>query len=210
MLRVTRLAMSAASRHSDILSYWFGASYATTAPVPNFKLWFDGTPEIDADIREKFSTDVEAAIAGKYDEWKDEKYSALALILLLDQFPLNIYRDSPLSFEASRHAIPVTRHMVEKGWDDELAMPMRLFVYLPLEHGECLAEQEESMSLFRKAVETERREGRPVEMAQNLVNFAQEHYDVVKKYGRFPGRNFVFKRESTPEEEEYLKNGGVF
>lgn len=229
MLRWTKpyFAIAAATplkqkvRQSDILSFWFGTDVAgliaanqlnaASTIQPNFALWFGGTPTIDEDIRNRFGGDVDAAINGEYNNWvEQDKFAALALIILLDQFALNIYRKDSASFEASKAAIPHTRHMIRQRWDAELPLPARLFVYLPLEHSETLADQADSVNLFKKAAEVELAAGRDATVATSLIQYAQEHYDVVAKYGRFPGRNELYNRVSTPEERHYLESGGIF
>lgn len=214
------------SRAIATLDFWFGHTWdevitsfhakpICAAPIPqNFKLWFGGTPEIDSDIRAKFGSDVEAATRGDYlAAWTSDKYSCLALIILLDQFALNIYRDDPKSFNSSALAIPLTYKMVEAGWDRELPFAMQMFTYLPLEHSELLKDQEKSVELNAAAVDALKAAGAEeslIQMASSVSGYAVEHYDVVKKYGRFPGRNAVHGRLSTADELQYLADGGVF
>ncbi len=108
---------------------------------------------------------------------------------------MNIYRDDPKSFNTSESAIPLSYHAVSKGYDQDVPFLMRQFFFLPLMHSEKLVDQEESLKLFRDT---------------GSYDYAQTHYDVVLKYGRFPGRNQVMGRTSTAAELEYLANGGVF
>lgn len=140
-------------------------------------MWFGGTPEIDSDIRSRFGKEVECAIRGDYQHWVQEsKLGALALIILLDQFALNIHRSGKESFEASKIAIPYTNYVVSQKWDAELPLLARLFVYLPLEHSEALEDQKRSVELFQQAVDVERAAGRDTSIADNLVKYAVEHY----------------------------------
>ncbi len=208
------------SRHrvDAILDFWFGVS--RTQPTPNISLWFDGTPAIDQTITEMFETDVQRAIAGGYNDWAHAgEFPCLALIVLLDQFALNIYRNKPLSFQASAQAIPFAQSMVWNKLDIRLSPVMRPFVYLPLEHSEVLQHQNESVRLFEQMVAEAKSDGSDktggfggfsVEAAEMNLQFAIDHRDVIKKFGRFPGRNWLYQRENTPAEEEYLKQGGPY
>jgi uncharacterized protein (DUF924 family) len=193
MTTTTPAVYDHAARSAAVLDYWFGAN--REQPEERYQLWYSGTDEIDAAIRAQFSTDVEAARAGTLDRWMEDKHSALALILLMDQFPLNIYRDTPLSFDTSAQAIPYTYQAIAKGYDVAIPGPMRSFIYMPLEHSENIVDQEKCVELFDLMGGSE---------------YAVEHRDIVKKYGRFPGRNVVHGRVSNELELEYLKNGGVF
>ena len=183
-------------RRSDaVLNYWFGEDREN--PTENFQLWYGGAPETDAYICTNFQLDIDAAEAGQLSDWINDKYSALALVILLDQFALNAYRDQAKGFEVSALAIPAAYAAVEKGYDKALPKPMASFLFMPLMHSEKLPDQEKCVELFQAL------NGEPSE-------FAIEHRDIVKKYGRFPGRNAAHGRTNTAAEEEYLKNGGVF
>ena len=114
-------------RAHAVLDYWFGPSRTNVAP--NHDLWFSGTPEIDQDIRQRFAVDVEKARDGLYDDWIAEKYSCLALIVLLDQFSLNIFRDLPKSFDTAAQAIPLARHAIRERFDAGVHVHMRGFFY---------------------------------------------------------------------------------
>ena len=186
-------------RRDAVLNFWFGNSWSdkSAAVTPNFDLWFGGTPEIDKEIVDKFADDVKLAREGKLRHWMNESaFSCLALIILLDQFSLNVFRDQPEGYQTSELAIPITYTAVARGYDKELDSDFyKLFMYLPLEHSELMQDQDKSVELFAST---------------DFLGYANEHRDVVVKYGRFPGRNVCMGRESRPDELEYLKNGGVF
>ncbi|CUG92488.1 Hypothetical protein, putative [Bodo saltans] len=189
--------MSLPTRVTSILGYWFGATFATS-PVENFGLWYGGAQETDDHIRATYGEWLVEAEDGKLNQWIEQgPYDALALIVLLDQFGLNAYRDLSRGYEASAKAAPLTYEAIRRGYDKVLPKPMVSFLYMPLMHSEKLDDQEECARLF------EALHGAPDE-------FATEHRDIIKKYGRFPGRNKVHARENTEAELEYLKNGGVF
>jgi uncharacterized protein (DUF924 family) len=176
-------------RAEAVLNFWFGSF---TAPQANYDLWFGGSAEIDADVKTRFQDDVNRAEAGEYVSWLAEPLTALALCITLDQFPLNIYRDQPKGYELSASAIPYAYTAIGRGFDKVVDEKMKMFFYLPLMHSEHEVDQKRCVELM------------------NGDSFAVDHQTVVSKYGRFPGRNHVMGRESTAEEQEYLKNGGAF
>lgn len=182
----------------DVLDYWFGTEVAAGAGAPR-DLWFRKADETDATIRRRFGTDVEAALTGGRDEWAHEPRGALALLLLLDQFTRNIFRDTPRAFAGDPHALALARSMVARGDDRTLAPLERWFVYLPFEHDESLASQHEALRLFGQLAA----EGHP-----DALQWAQKHHDVIARFGRFPHRNTLLGRESTPQEVEFLQQPG--
>lgn len=190
------------ARHDVILDFWFGTDREKI--TPNFDLWYGGTPAIDKEITEKFLPDVEAAIQGKQaaeQGWLDDKHKLLALIILLDQFSLNVYRDQPKGYHTTALAVPITYHAIEKGYHKELPFMMASFVYHPLMHSETLADQDKSVELYSAHIPTE---------GEGVTEYALIHRDAVAKYGRFPGRNEVMGRTSTEAELQYFKEGGIF
>ena len=186
-----------AARAAAVLNFWFGDNLVD--PKPNFELWYGGTPAIDADITAKFGADVEAAVAGKYNSWLQTPHEALALVVLLDQFSLNVYRDQPKGYDVSASAIPLSYTAIGRGFDQNMADSMRSFFWMPLMHSELLVDQDKCVEIYRKN-----------NFDETGTGFAVTHRDIVAKYGRFPGRNVVHGRKSTPEEEKYLADGGVF
>lgn len=159
--------------------------------------WFRKDPGFDAELRERFGEAVEAALAGALDHWADRPDGALALVMLLDQVPGNIFRDSPRAFAGDAQALAVARRILAEGWDAEYRSAGRTFAYLPLEHSEELADQEECVRRF------EAWGGDP-----GGLEFARRHRDIIARFGRFPHRNAVLGRESTPEETGFLKQPG--
>jgi uncharacterized protein (DUF924 family) len=183
----------------SVLRFWFGK-------VPNVELWFGGTPEIDATIRDGFGHWVAAASEGRFDSWKGDPRRLIALIVLLDQFSLNIHRDLPASFDQSALAIPLTLQAIQNGWEKGYTLSERLFLYLPLEHAEDLPLQEKSVACFRKLVAEAPSDEKGA--AEFYLDYAIKHWEVVRRFGRFPDRNPVFGREHTPDEAAYMAAGG--
>jgi uncharacterized protein (DUF924 family) len=182
----------------DVLDFWFGApgspEYGTARDF-----WFRKSDATDAAIRARFGADVEAALAGQHDRWAATPRGALALILLLDQFTRNVFRDTPRAFAGDDRALELARGLVRRGEDQALAPIERWFAYLPFEHAESLDAQRESLRLFAALAQ----HGLP----EPLV-WAQKHYDVIARFGRFPHRNAILGRASTAEEIEFLRQPG--
>ena len=183
---------------ANVLDFWFGVpgdpDYGKTRP-----LWFIKSDTTDRLVRGRFGATVEAALSGKIDDWALTPHGALALILVLDQFTRNIFRDSPRSFAGDAQALRLASDLVDRN-DDRLLTPLeRWFAYMPFEHSEFLNDQIESVRLFEQLAKEGLGEPLP---------WARKHYDVIKRFGRFPHRNSIMGRESTIEEVEFLKEQG--
>jgi uncharacterized protein (DUF924 family) len=172
------------SQANEILEFWFGSRDEPDYGKPK-KAWFAKEPEFDEEIRERFLTDYQKAAGGELDEWKNSPDSCLALILLLDQFPRNIFREDPQAFATDRQLLNVER------W----------FVYLPFVHSENIEHQRQAVKLFQK-LSGDR------ESASAIEN-AIRHRSVIERFGRFPHRNIILGRPSNPEEKEFLKQPGA-
>ena len=190
-----------------ILQYWFGDS--VSAPVTDKErrsLWFGGGPEIDDDIRERFAALPPRASRGELDAWREQPRSALALVLVLDQFPRNIYRGSAECFACDSLALEVSVAAIERGFDHELEPVEAVFLYLPFEHSEDIAMQERCLSLFGDLVTRTPQALR--ERIRGFESYAVRHHRIIERFGRFPHRNAVLKRVPTDEELVYLESGG--
>jgi len=181
-----------------VLDFWFGLP----AEAGQFrKVWFQRDEAFDAEIATRFATVHEAALAGAHDAWAEKPHGALALVIALDQFPRNLHRGSARAYAADAKAREVARMAVlERGFDRGLAVVERLFLYLPFEHGEALADQDLCVALF------EGMRGEPG--AADLIRYAWEHRAVIRRFGRFPHRNADLGRASTPAEEAFLAAHG--
>lgn len=174
----------------DVLSFWFGAR----------DRWFRKSAQTDALIRTRFGADVQAALAGALDHWADSPRGALALVLLLDQFTRNVYRDTPRAFAGDAQALALARRLVERGDDRRLGPYERWFAYMPFEHAESIEAQRESVRLFEALAEE-------TGLAEPLV-WARRHHEVIARFGRFPHRNPILGRASSAEELEFLQQPG--
>jgi len=175
---------------SDVLDFWFAEDHR--------KLWFNSTPDFDAEIRERFLPTWKAARDGELDSWRNTPRGALALVIVLDQFPLNMYRGQPESFSTEASSRVVATQAIERGLDRELTDPEKAFLYLPFMHSESLADQDRSLELFEAAG-----------LTHNL-RWARHHRDIVHRFGRFPHRNDILGRTSTPEERDWLSSPEAF
>lgn len=201
--------MTTEQRIDDILAYWFGRIEDTVLPSENrSKIWFANNPDIDHEIKEKFGKDVEHAILDKYEHWEDNSRGTLALIILLDQFSRNIYRHTPMAFAQDLKALDLCVRGIERQYDHALSLIERAFFYMPLMHSENIDMQNTSVRAFKMLVDLSFPEARPT--FENFFDFALKHYQVIERFGRYPSRNKILGRDSTKEELDYLKEGGVF
>jgi uncharacterized protein (DUF924 family) len=182
----------------EVLDFWFGApgsaEHGTTRA-----LWFTKSDAADDAIRTRFGPTVEAALRGELDHWGEDLRSALALIVLLDQFTRNIFRETPRAFAGDAAALALAQRVVDAGLDRQLSLRERWFVYMPFEHAESLPMQDRAVALFRRLADDGLPEPR---------DWAIRHRDVVARFGRFPHRNAILGRPSTPEEEAFLRTPG--
>lgn len=190
----------------EVMDFWLGSDFpAPDSAARRAQRWFSKNDVVDDSLRERFGDAVEAALAGAYDDVGNAR-DWLALLILLDQFPRNVFRNSPRAFDGDAKALALALAGIARG-DDQQVHPMaRLFCYLPLEHSEELAIQERSVDLFRSFQEQATSDC--TEMAKGWLDFAIRHRDIIERFGRFPHRNDVLGRESTPEELVYLAEPG--
>ena len=182
-----------------VLDFWFGAPGSTEHGSAR-KAWFAKNDAFDAEIRERFAAPIEQALRGELDDWGDEPRSALAQVLLLDQFTRNIFRDTPRAFAGDARALATAEDAIARGLDRELEPYGRWFLYMPFEHAEDVAAQRRSLELFGAL-------GNEMNEPSGLL-WAQKHADVIFRFGRFPHRNAILGRDSTPEELAFLAQPG--
>jgi uncharacterized protein (DUF924 family) len=171
----------------EVVSFWLAQSD---------KVWFTADPAFDAEVKGRFAGLVERARAGRLDDWAESSEGALALVILLDQMTRNIYRDSPEMFAADGQALAVAKQAIAQGFDEELPKHKRRWLYMPFMHSEGLADQEMSVELFTRS-----------EISESIP-FAVDHADIIRRFGRFPHRNVLLGRQTTPEEAAFLAGGG--
>jgi uncharacterized protein (DUF924 family) len=177
-----------------LLEFWFGDTGAAR------EVWFKHDPAFDAALGERFGALCPRALRGELDGWAATAAGALALVLLLDQLPRNLNRGAAAAFACDTKARAVARHAIARGFDQDLPPLQRQFLYLPFEHSEILADQEESVRLFASLPEGTFRD--------HCVDYARRHHAIVARFGRFPHRNRTLARPTTQEEEDFLKEPG--
>jgi len=173
----------------QVIDFWRGAGYDK---------WFNGGAAFDAACRERFLDAHFAAARREHEDWMDSADGALALLILLDQIPRNVFRGSAHAFATDPLALHYARRAVEAGLDAQADPELRAFFYLPFEHSEDVADQRRSVALFEALGNAD------------YLEYARAHLDVIERFGRFPHRNRMLGRASTPEEQAWLDAGGGF
>jgi uncharacterized protein (DUF924 family) len=200
-------AKQPSDRAEAILGYWFGGETDDRAVAQQQgRMWWAKSDATDREIAARFSPDVEAAAAGEYDSWTATPTGTLALVLLTDQFPRNIYRGRPQSFAYDPLALQWAIDAIARGMDQALRPIQRVFLYLPLEHAESLAHQDRAVELFEHLLSDVPDSHK--ETFAGYHDFAMRHRDVIARFGRFPHRNAILGRPSTPEETAFLLTPG--
>lgn len=190
-----------------ILEFWFGSDPDDGAVAEQrSSLWWSKDPKTDDEIRNRFEPLVLAAESGDLDSWRSSADRRLALILLTDQFPRNIYRGTPAAFRFDRTALHLCREGLRLRLDRSLRAIQRVFFYLPLEHSENLEHQRQSVRLFRDLANDVSVALKPV--FETYVDYAHRHQVIIERFGRFPHRNSILGRQSTPEEIGFLEEPG--
>jgi len=178
---------------TDVLTFWFSDT-DLSRDMERRDVWFRSTAEFDAELISRFRDAHERAGGGAYDHFVDDPASCLALVLMLDQFPRNIFRGSPRAFGTDAKAREVTRIALDRGYDRGMASWRRIFLYLPFEHSENLADQDRACALYENLGQ------------ERSLQSALDHREAIRTFGRFPHRNDVLGRVSSPEEEAYLQD----
>lgn len=187
------------SRVAEILTFWFGKPENTDYGKPR-QVWFQKNSAFDQQIRDHFLADYELAAQGQLQNWKESPDSCLALILLFDQIPRNVFRGQAQAFATDEQALEAAKYAVSQGFDQQMLPVQRWFIYLPFEHSENLADQEKSVELMRQLSDDPD--------SASPIDYAIRHWKVIQQFGRFPHRNLILGRKSTPEEQEFLKQPG--
>lgn len=178
-----------------LLTFWFGEESPAQAGERR-RQWFRADPAFDAECAHRFAADCAAARAGALEDWSGTAEGALALVLLLDQLPRNLYRGRPEAFAADAQARAVADRAIARGFDQAVAAGRRIFYYLPFEHSEDLTDQRRALALVGMLGDAE------------YLRWAQRHHDVIARFGRFPHRNAILARLNTAEEAAFLAGDG--
>jgi len=169
-----------------VLGFWFGDLQPED--------YWTRNDALDKRIRDEFGALFERAAAGELDGWQETPDGVLALVIVLDQFPRNMFRDDPRTWATDQKALAIAERAIERGLDLKLPNDRCMFLYMPFEHSEDLMVQERSVEIFKR-----------LELDENTYGFVVRHHEIIERFGRFPHRNAVLGRESTPEEIAFLK-----
>ncbi len=192
--------MSTEACSADILAFWFGkSSQVDISYRARRKLWFGKSAAFDAQVRQRFKSLYAAASSGI--DWPETPDDRLALALLLDQFPRNMFRGTPAAFASDPQARAVSRSAIAQGFDQAVSPLRRMFFYFPLEHSESLMDQQQAIDCFKGLVDQ-------APELQDTFDYAIRHQRVIQRFGRFPHRNPILGRLSTPAEVAFLKQPG--
>jgi uncharacterized protein (DUF924 family) len=186
-------------RSSEVLEFWFGAPGAPGHGEPR-EAWFKKHPEFDRESADRFAPLWHEARAGAHADWSDQAHRCLALIIVCDQFPRNMFRGDPQAFATDPRALALAHHVVDREYDLPMSAVERLFAYLPFQHSESLEMQRRSVALYEAMPDHPKK--------AYWLDFAVRHMRVIERFGRFPHRNAILGRASTPEEIAFLKEPG--
>ncbi len=196
------------SRAESILDWWFAGgddAHPIGPGSPCYQRWFRGGTVVDAQVAERFAEDVHAARAGTLDGWRGSARGELALILLLDQFPRHLFRGRAEAFASDATALDIARTCIAERRDEQLALIERIFIYLPIQHSERIADHELAFDRFRTLeAQARARSAGVVALCVGAIGEQQEHFDTLQRFGRYPYRNAALGRASTAEELTYL------
>lgn len=176
--------------YRDLLNFWFSEEVS--------KYWFNSTPEFDQQLRESYAELWQQAADGELDSWGESAEGCLTLVILLDQFPLNMFRGTAMSFSTEQLSRDVAKLAISKGFDGQLSAKQKAFLYMPFMHSENLDDQAEALRLFDQPG------------LEDNFRFARHHYGIVEEFGRFPHRNEILGRQSSEAEIAYLNSKEAF
>jgi len=192
-----------ARRIDEILAFWFKEQELSAPQIDRrMDIWFGENPDFDDEVEAKFSDDVAGASTGKLDHWAEDPRGRLALIILIDQFRRNIYRNTEKAFSRDRLALKLCVEGAMEKKDKSLTPIQKVFFYMPLQHTESRKVQTKSAELYSRLAESVSPTYR--ETFLTVAQFAELHKDIIDQFGRFPHRNALLGRENTPEEDKYL------
>lgn len=179
----------------SIIEFWFSRHAR--------ELWFAKDASFDEEIRIRFGAAIHAAQLGEFEGWRETEGGALALLILLDQMSRNIYRGQAKAFLGDARALRIAEEALRRGYDKALGVVQQRFFYLPFEHAEDMANQDRAIQLFTQA--RDEASGQDRAMAEEQLDYAHRHRDIIKRFGRYPHRNAALGRPSTEAETEFLK-----
>ena len=194
---------------TQVVQYWFdGAEHDVERIQARSKVWYSFSAELDAEIARKYGTLLQEIVNGQRQDWSQTSIGAIALVLVLDQFTRQIYRKTAAAFAYDAQALAITYSAISSGLDQEMSVPGRLFLYHPFQHSEKLKDQEFGVQIVRNL--RTHCEQKWYDYVSESLRFFEEHCEIVRRFGRFPHRNDVLDRISTPDELEFLRTGSSY
>jgi len=191
----------------QILKFWFGEDYLNWPEKETSRNWFMGGPQFDQAILSKFEKTIEELLVSEFAEPKSSE-ELVASILVLDQFTRNIFRETKKAFSGDDKALSLAKLAVDKSYYKDLPAHQKIFITMPFEHSEAMQDQLTSLDLFKKIVE---QYAEPLKTkVKGFQGYADDHYQIIKEFGRYPHRNKTLGRTSTKEELDYIQNGKSF
>lgn len=193
-----------------VITAWFGELDSEgNVSVEIRNKWFNATADHDSELRITFESWVFAAENGALKHWEESAEGRLALIILLDQIPRNIYRSTASAYKYDATALHHAKQALLKGQHKQLPYLMRIFCYMPFEHAECLLEQEQAVRLFKEVTSEVEASSPLYSQLYAFYDYSVQHQKIIRQFGRFPHRNRTLGRISTPEETIYLEDKGT-
>ncbi|WDE06854.1 DUF924 domain-containing protein [Thalassomonas viridans] len=192
-----------------VLDFWFGEIENELSDGQHQELWYQGSEALDNKIKQDFFSLYQKVMAKELDHWQQDARGSLALVILLDQLPRNMFRGTARAFASDELALQICKAGIKQGLDLQLSLVERVFYYHPFQHSESLAEQQTSVDVFIGMLE-QYRQPEHVKVIENSIHWAREHLAIIRQFGRFPHRNKAQQRASTAQELEYLKSGFKF
>ncbi len=183
----------------EVLEFWFGKPDSEDYGQPR-QVWFRKNKEFDEEVKSRFLSIYQQAVEGQLQHWEETAEGCLALIIVFDQLPRNMFRNKPEAFASDYLALKYAKKAIEQNFDSSLLPIQRWFIYIPFEHSENLEDQRTCVQLFSSL------EHHPE--SANTIDYARRHLEVIERFGRFPHRNIILGRESTQEELEFLQQPG--
>ena len=191
----------------DVLEFWFADSLTNSDTLAERRsIWFMGGSNVDQLITKKFGTLPDAALAGELQHWTTDTRNALALVLVLDQFPRNIYRNTARAYHYDSAGLDLALKIIDQSLNLDLHPIEQSFLFLPLQHSEAIDDQTQAVRLYE--ILTTQSSDAYLEGAKNSLDYAKRHRDIILRFGRFPHRNAILGRDSTESEIEFLATGG--
>ncbi len=208
MTATPKSTSTSAAAFAEVLRFWLGAHPLDDAAMARVQAqWFKKDEVFDEVLRERFGATIARARDGALDHWAQDAEGRLALLIVLDQFTRNVFRDTPDSFASDPKALALALEGIERGHDRAVPPMARIFCYLPLEHAEDAALQARAVALMQALRDDPQAE--PKAFFDNTLDFARRHQAVIERFGRFPHRNAILGRASTAEEQAYLAQPGA-